>query len=310
MAACSQRTLLRNSQSSRTPVRDLIETVRVYLELIRFSHTLFALPFAALSAAMAWAETPFCFRHLLGFLLCMVFARSTAMAFNRLVDRRIDAINPRTANRHLPRGVLNVGQVIAFTVVCGVAFCLSTLLFLPNLWPVAGALPVLAFLMAYSYAKRFTWLCHFWLGAALALAPIAAWVAITGEFGLPPVVLALAVVFWVAGFDVIYACQDYEFDRTVGLKSLPAWLGIRRALRWAAVLHLGMATTLAFLPLVYTRFGMLYWSALSAIILLLIYEHALVRPNDLSRVNQAFFHVNAIISTGLFIAGVADIWIV
>lgn len=310
MVVSSQETVLRNGQRLQTSLKNVFSKVRVYLELIRFSHTLFALPFAALSAAMAWAEVPFRVHHLLGFLLCMVFARSTAMAFNRLVDRRIDAVNPRTAERHLPRGVLSIRQVVVFTILCAVGFCLSTLLFLPNPWPVAGALPVLVFLLAYSYTKRFTWLCHLWLGTALGLAPIAAWVAITGEFALPPVVLALVVVFWVAGFDIIYACQDYDFDRRYGLKSVPAWLGIRWALRWAAVLHFVMIVVLAVLPLVYHRFGAVYWGTLLGIVILLVYEHALVRPNDLSKVNRAFFHVNAIISIGLFLAGVVDIWLV
>lgn len=289
--------------------RGIFIAVWHYLELIRFSHTLFALPFAALSAAMAWAETPFRFRDLAGFLLCMVFARSTAMAFNRLVDRDIDARNPRTAMRHLPRGILTVSQVAVFTIICGVGFVLSTLLFLPNVWPVLGAGPVLLFLLGYSYAKRFTWLSHFWLGTALALAPVAAWVAITGRFDWPPFVLAGAVTLWVSGFDVIYACQDYEFDRQAGLKSLPAWLGVPRALRCAAILHAGMVVVLACLPMVYSRLGTAYYAGIVAIAGLLIYEHLIVRPTDLSRVNEAFFHVNAVISLGLFLVGVCDIWI-
>jgi len=282
---------------------------RQFLELVRFSHTLFALPFAALSAAMVWRETPFRWRHLLGFLLCMVFARSAAMAFNRLVDRDLDAVNPRTAGRHLPRGILGVRQVQAFTIFCALGFVISTLLFLPNDWPLLASGPVLAFLFAYSYSKRFTWLSHFWLGMALALAPPGVWLAIQGRLAWPPIILASAVVFWVAGFDIIYSCQDYEFDRQQRLWSVPAVLGIRNALRLAAGSHGLMVLCLAGLPFLFPGFGWLYWFGLVLVTLLLVYEHLLVRPNDLRRVNEAFFHVNAVVSVGLLIIGTVDIWL-
>lgn len=288
---------------------------RELLEMIRFSHTLFALPFALLSAAMAWwanfhAQPPVAFRwlDLAGILACMVFARSAAMAFNRLADRRIDALNPRTAMRHLPRGVLSAASVVFFTLFCSAGFVTSTLLFLPgNWWPLAASGPVLAFLFGYSYAKRVTQLAHFWLGAALMMAPLAAWVAIRAELAWPPVVLGGAVMLWVAGFDIIYACQDVEFDVRMRLYSVPARWGVPVALRIAALCHMGMVVLLAVLPLVYDGFGRIYCVGVAVIAVLLLYEHRLVRPDDLTRVNQAFFGVNAVVSLGLLAVSVVDL---
>ena len=285
------------------------------LALIRFSHTLFAMPFALLAAAMAWEANarstppvPFRVSDLLGILLCMVCARSAAMAFNRIVDREFDARNPRTAGRHLPAGRLRLGTVVAFTVACSVGFMAGTLLFLPANWlPLAASLPVLAFLFGYSFAKRFTLLSHFWLGAALMLAPVAAWVAIRPVFSWAPAVLGGAVLCWVAGFDVIYACQDFEFDRRMRLHSVPARMGIGPALRAAAGLHAGMVGLLLLLPRLYEPFGIVYIAGVACIAALLVYEHAMVRPDDLSRVNRAFFHVNAMVSLGLFAVGVVDL---
>lgn len=296
--------------------------VRHFLELIRFSHTVFALPFALLAAVMAWAlgstESPargFRWQELLGILLCMVTARSAAMAFNRLADWQIDAANPRTAGRHIPAGLLSVQTVWAFTIASAVGFVAATLLFLPNWPPLALAVPVLAFLCGYSYAKRFTSLAHYWLGAALMLAPICAWIAIRGAIVqsqpsdlLPAVVLGAAVLFWVGGFDIIYACQDAEFDRATGLNSIPARWGIAGALRLAAISHAIMLGLLALLPWLYPPFGILYWLGLAAIAFLIAFEHWLVKPNDLSRINAAFFNVNAVIGLGLLIVGAADAW--
>ena len=166
---------------------------------------------------------------------------------------------------------------------------------------------MLAYLLGYSYAKRFTVLSHFWLGGALALAPAAAWTAIRPVWSLAPLVLGAAVLLWMAGFDMIYACQDFEFDVRMRLRSVPARFGVAGALRLAALCHLGMAALLFLLPFVYDGFGAIYFSAVAAIAVLLIYEHAIVRPDDLSRVNRAFFHVNAIISVGLLAAGAADL---
>jgi 4-hydroxybenzoate polyprenyltransferase len=285
--------------------------------MIRFSHTLFALPFALLAAAMAWAANagsdpaiPFRWLDLAGILVSMVTARSAAMAFNRLADRRLDALNPRTRGRHLVTGSLSTGAAAAFTLVCSAGFVAGTLLFLPrNPLPLYASVPVLLFLFAYSYAKRFTVLAHFWLGAALMLAPVAAWVAIRAELAWPPVLLGLAVMLWVAGFDVIYACQDYEFDRRMRLHSIPARLGVARSLGISAICHLGMLVLLFALFWVYDDFDWLYLTGVLAIAGLLVYEHLLVRPDDLTRVNRAFFHVNAVVSIGLFLIGLVDLLI-
>jgi 4-hydroxybenzoate polyprenyltransferase len=315
----------------------VLKTVRHLLELIRFSHTLFALPFAMLSAIMAWRLQyldylvddsldsflftkwqgfAICSQELIGIPLCMVTARSFAMAFNRLADRHIDAMNPRTAGRHLPAGILSELEVAVFTVICAIGFVASTLLFLPNALPLLLSVPVLACLAAYSFTKRFTWLAHFWLGTSLALSPVAVWLAIRGKVVLahpidllPSLVLGGAVLTWVAGFDIIYACQDFDIDVAAGHYSIPARFGIPSALRLAAFCHFGTIALLASMPLVYPQFGWIFWLAVAAIAVLLAYEHLLVRPDDLSRVNAAFFNVNAVISLGLFTVGSLDLLI-
>ena len=304
--------------------------IRKLLEMIRFSHTVFALPFALLAAVMAWAvptgsefQPRFSWLHLLGILICMVGARSAAMAFNRLADRFVDADNPRTQNRHLPAGTLSVPTVALFTVVSSLIFVAGTCFFLPNWLPLLISLPVLGVLLGYSYAKRFTSLAHFWLGVALMLAPVCVWLAVRGEVVLqtpgdltPAVVLGLAVLFWVAGFDMIYACQDYQYDRTVGLNSIPVRLGIKGALRLAAICHAVMVILLAALPSLSAwlgpelELGWLYWLTLAGVTGLLVYEHLLVRPDDLDRVNVAFFNVNAIISFGLWIMVSLDLLVI
>ncbi len=216
--------------------------------------------------------------------------------------------NPRTENAPSAGRPLGCRRRGAFTALCSLGFIAGTLLFLPqNPLPLYAALPVLAFLFGYSYAKRFTMLSHFWLGAALALAPVAAWVAIRAEVAWAPVVLGAAVVLWVAGFDMIYACQDFEFDVKMRLRSVPARFGIAAALRLAALCHFAMVGLLLVLPLVYDGFDGIYLAGVAAIGLLLAYEHCLVRPDDLSRVNRAFFHVNAVVSIGLLVVGVVDL---
>ena len=279
--------------------------------MIKFSHTLFALPFALLGAALAawspegWRGRP---RDWVGIVLCMTAARSAAMAFNRLVDREFDALNPRTALRHLPAGRLGVGSVVGFTLVSCLLFLAGTTLFWPNPWPLILAVPVLGWLLGYSYAKRFTPWAHYWLGLALAMAPVAAWIALRGSLAWSPVVLGLAVFFWVGGFDVIYACQDVAIDQAQGLRSIPARLGVRGALRLAAVSH-GL-TVLALLGLgVIYPMGPTYFGGVALVTGLLVYEHALVKPANLSRVNVAFFQVNIAISLGLLGVGVADLWL-
>jgi 4-hydroxybenzoate polyprenyltransferase len=284
----------------------MFTTFRRFLELVRFSHTVFALPFALLAAVLAWRDVAFRWRDLIGILLCMVLARSAAMAFNRLADRDLDAGNPRTQRRHLPAGLLSAAAVAAFTLVCSAGFVAATLLFLPNRWPLYLSLPVLAFLLGYSYAKRFTAWCHYWLSAALMLSPLAAWIALTGTLDWPPVWLAGAIFFWVGGFDILYACQDVEFDRTTKLFSIPGRWGVPAALRLAMISHaltIGCLVGLWFAA----ELGPVFLTGIIAVAALLIYEHALVRPDDLTRVNRAFFHVNAVISLGVFFAGLADV---
>ena len=296
--------------------------VRRFLELIRFSHTVFALPFAALACVFAlvvpseqltlgfWQLL----QRLLGVLLCMVTARSAAMAFNRLIDADIDARNPRTAARHIPAGLLSNSQVRNFFLASSTAFIAACLLFLPNWLPIAFSLPVLAWICGYSFAKRFTSAAHLWLGVALALTPICAWIALRGEVVagdpadlLPALGLALAIALWVAGFDIIYACQDAEFDSEAGLWSIPARLGIAGALRISAGLHVGMLLVLFALPSLFSELslGLLYYMALLAVGLLVVRQHALVNPQDLGRVGIAFFNINAAISLGFsLLAGI------
>ena len=303
--------------------------IKKILEMIRFSHTLFALPFALLGAVMAWsipgevASASFRWQQLVGILICMVGARSAAMAFNRLIDRKIDAENPRTAGRHLPSGQLSAFSVFLFTIATSLLFVAGTLLFLPNALPLFLSPLVLIILFAYSFTKRFTSLAHFWLGVSLMLAPVSAWLAIRGEVVmadpldcLPACVLGLAVMFWVAGFDIIYACQDYEFDRESSLNSVPVRLGIQGALRIAAVCHFAMIVALAFLPWTMnpiagaSALGWIYWIAVVLVAMLLAYEHWLVRPDDLTRVNIAFFNINSIISVGLFLVATVDLLLI
>ena len=284
--------------------------VRHFLELIRFSHTIFALPFAMLSAVIAWAEpdSVFRWRDLAGILFCMVTARSAAMAFNRLVDRDVDAENPRTAKRHIPAGLLSVRSVAVFTVVMSLLFVAATCVFLPKRLPLYLSVPVLLFLLGYSLAKRWTSLCHYWLSAALMMSPVAAWIAVRDEFALVPTLLAGVIFFWVGGFDIIYACQDADYDRQKRLHSIPARCGVRNALRIAFVSHvitIGMLLLLWWLA----SLGLVFLVGIVLISGLLFYQHWLVRPDDLNRVNIAFFNVNAVISFGIFVLGCLDIWV-
>ncbi|MDR1493254.1 MAG: putative 4-hydroxybenzoate polyprenyltransferase [Planctomycetaceae bacterium] len=293
-------------------------TIRKYLELIRFSHTLFAMPFALLSAVMAWevnrqSDPPIDFRlwDLPGILLCMFFARSTAMAFNRWADQKIDAENPRTAQRHIPAGKISSRHAALFTVFCAVGFLVGTTLFLPkNFIPLIASAPVLIFLCGYSFAKRFTILAHWWLGAALALAPIAAWIAVCPAFSVAPIFLGGAALFWTAGFDVVYSLQDEQFDRKKRLFSVPAKFGTRSALRIAAASHGIMLVFLFLIPPNYPAFGVLTWGTIALIGVILLIEHWVVNPSDPDRINFAFFWLNIVISLLLLIAGTIDVWLI
>ena len=287
------------------------KTVQI-LEMIKFSHTLFALPFALMGAALAVSKPGVVVSGIkpwVGILICMVGARSAAMAFNRIVDRRIDAKNPRTATRHIPSGVLSTQSVAIFTVVSCSIFLAGTAMFLPeNPWPLRLSSPVLLWLLGYSLAKRFTSLAHVWLGVALGMAPAAAWVAFRGELSLTPVLLGLAVTFWVSGFDILYACQDYDFDTKAGLHSIPARFGIGRSLKIAALLHLVMVCMLVGVG-ISMPLGWIYFGGVLVVASLLVYEHSLVKPEDLSKVNVAFFQMNILISMGLLCVTLADLLI-
>jgi 4-hydroxybenzoate polyprenyltransferase len=278
-------------------VRAVVDRALLYGRMIKFSHSVFALPFALASAAVA-AEGRVPWRELPWIVIAMVGARSAAMGFNRLADQAIDARNPRTAGRELPRGVLSRREVWLFVglsalALIGAAAMLNPLCLI--LSPVA-----LLVVLGYSYTKRFTAFSHLVLGLALSIAPVGAWLAVRGRFDAAPVILALAVLCWVAGFDTIYSCQDVDFDRREGLRSIPARLGIRRALTVARVLHVAAVILLAAL---YTRapFHPVYLAGVAAVAALLVYEHSLVSADDLSRVDAAFFAVNGWISVGYLV---------
>jgi 4-hydroxybenzoate polyprenyltransferase len=276
---------------------------RTTLEMIKFSHTLFALPFALYSAVLAAGGWPSAVT-LAKIVVAMVGARSAAMAHNRLADRRIDAANPRTASRALPAGALSVGYVrtflgVAIAVFLGAAASLNRLTLL--LSPLA-----LGLLLLYAYTKRFTALSHLVLGLCLALAPVGAWIAVRGSLSTLPILLGLAVLFWTAGFDVIYSLQDEEFDRREGLRSIPARLGARGALVVSALFHLAMAVLLLAVWKV-SGSGMLLLAGIGATVAALVYQHAIVRPGDLSRVDAAFFTANGFVSFVLAVCGIGDV---
>jgi 4-hydroxybenzoate polyprenyltransferase len=299
--------------------------VKSYLSLIRFSHTIFAMPFAMIGFALGafylyyvdpwlldwrfnWVgqwnlhrtimeQEGFRFRSgwglLLLVILCMVFARSAAMAFNRWLDVKWDRLNPRTAIREIPAGIISKNSALRFVAI-------NCLLFIACTWfinPLCFALSfvALAVVLGYSYTKRFTPLCHLVLGLGLSLAPIGAFLAVTGRFNLLPILFSLTVLFWVSGFDIIYALQDEEFDKSQRLYSMPSWLGKTKALRVSELLHL-FSTACVVAAGFYGRFGWLYWGGVAVFIGMLIYQHMIVKPNDLSRVNLAFMTANGIAS--------------
>jgi 4-hydroxybenzoate polyprenyltransferase len=274
-----------------------------YARMVRLSHSIFALPFALASAALA-ARGSLRWPQVLWIVVAMIGARSAAMGFNRLADHEVDARNPRTAARELPRGVLTRAEVWTFVGLSAGLLVLAAAMLNPlclALSPIA-----LAIVFGYSYTKRFTSLSHLFLGLALGTAPVGAWLAIRGRFALTPVVLSLAVLAWVAGFDVIYSCQDADFDRREGLHSLPARLGIGRALQLARVLHV---TAVVLLASVYwlESLSPVYLGGVAVVGALLVYEHSLVRAGDLSRVDAAFFTVNGWISIGYLVFTVAAV---
>jgi 4-hydroxybenzoate polyprenyltransferase len=276
--------------------------LRVYLEMIRFAHTVFALPFAFMGAILAAGGIP-SGRTLWWILVAMVGARSGAMGMNRIADRHLDSVNPRTKDRALPQRRISLGEAVGFVVAMFGIFLLATWM----LNPLCFALAPLAILIVcgYSYTKRFTAASHLVLGLSLALAPIGAWIAVRGEIAPPPLVLGLGVLFWVAGFDILYAFQDVDFDRQAGLFSIPAWLGTAKGLIVARIFHALTVCCLAVLiPLL--RLGPIYGIGLVCGAILLAYEHYLVHRHGLSKLDVAFFNVNGVLSIGLLLATMGD----
>lgn len=312
-----------------------MSTVKNYLSLIKFSHTIFAMPFAmigfflglflindySVSVVPGWHLTNFNEKQkilnvpfekyelvlrLFLVLLCMIFARSAAMAFNRYLDRNFDAKNPRTAIREIPTGILKANNVLLFTVVNCLLFITCT--FFINrvcfyLSPVA-----LFVVLGYSYTKRFTPLCHLILGIGLSLAPIGAYLAVTGRFSLLPLLFSFAVIFWVSGFDIIYALQDEEFDKSQQLHSIPAWLGKRNGLKVSKLLHI-LSVACVIIAGFLGYFGLLYWIGVAVFAGMLIYQHSIVKPDDLRKVNLAFMTANGIASIVFAIFVIADLFL-
>ena len=280
--------------------------MRHYLSLIKFSHTVFALPFALIGffLALQTLDGPFPWTDLLLVLGCMVFARSAAMAFNRYLDSDIDALNARTAVREIPKGVISRRQALIFVILNSIAFivCAGLLNELClYLSPVA-----LLVILGYSYTKRFTWLCHFVLGLGLSLAPVGAWLALTGQFAWLPIVFGLIVLTWVSGFDILYALQDETFDREHHLHSVPEWLGRRKALSLSIIVHV-LTAALVIVAGQIADGGTWYWIGAGFFTAMLIYQHMLVKPDDISRVNLAFATTNGMASVAFGILVIADI---
>lgn len=273
----------------------MVKHVINFLSLVKFSHTIFAMPFAFIGFFMALREdgAKIDYKLFILVILCMVFARNAAMSFNRLIDRHFDAKNPRTSQREIPRGAITPGSTMLFTIINSLLFIVTTYFINPlvlMLSPVA-----LFIILFYSYTKRFTWLCHFILGLGLSLAPIGAYLSVAGHFDLLPLLYSVIVLFWVSGFDIIYALQDEEFDKSQKLKSLPSVFGKRKALMLATILHIVVAITAITTGIVFD-FNYWYWVGAGIFIVLLIYQHLIVSPGNLSRINLAFATTNGIAS--------------
>lgn len=283
-----------------------VETFLAWGRMVKFSHSVFALPFALSGATLAAMEVGITGTRVLWIMVAMVAARNAAMSFNRLADRRLDAENPRTAARELPAGRLSQKAAWGFTAVLAAVFVFAAF----RLGPLCGWLsPVaLCVVFGYSFTKRFTWASHLVLGLSLAMAPVGGWLAVSGRFSALAWLLGAAVLFWVAGFDVIYACEDVEFDRRSGLFSIPARFGIRRALVLARLLHAGALAALAGVGLL-ARLHPVYWAGWMVIAGLLVWEHRLVRDDDLSQLGMAFFNMNGLISV-IYLATIvaAAVW--
>lgn len=293
--------------------------IKNYLSLIKFSHTIFAMPFAIIGFFIGLREVGF-FKFLFSdfdldknlllkfilVMLCMIFARSAAMAFNRYLDRHFDAKNPRTAIREIPSGMITAKNALAFTILSSLLFIVSCF-FINRICFYLSPLALLI-VLGYSYTKRFTALCHLVLGLGLSLAPIGAFLAVTGFFDLLPILFSIAVICWVSGFDIIYALQDEEFDRANDLYSMPVFLGKAKALRLSEFLHLLSTVSVIYAGYI-GNFGILYWIGVAIFSGMLIYQHSIVKPNDLRRVNIAFMTANGIASVVFAIFVITDLFV-
>lgn len=283
--------------------------VQSFASLVRFSHTVFALPFAMAAIVLAWPKHPVTLRSLFWIVIAMVGARTAAMGFNRLVDRKFDALNPRTKSWELPQGKVQIGEAVGLTVLSSMVLVLAA--FQLN-WLCFALSPLaLTVVFFYSLTKRFTWASHLFLGLALAIAPVGAWLAVAQPpFELTelqaPIYLGLAVVFWLAGFDIIYSLQDREFDKKIGLHSIPVRFGVAKALRFSSGFHVLTVLFLALTGFAAGR-GIVYWLGTAAVAVVLSWEHRIVTPKDLSRINRAFFDLNAYVSLGYLATTLADV---
>jgi len=285
-------------------------SVKSYFSLVKFSHTIFALPFALIGFCLGYLNQPInqstnqLITKFLLVLACMITARSAAMAFNRYLDRKYDAANPRTAIREIPKGIITPGNALAFTIVCCIIFIVCC--YFINKMVLALAPIALFVILFYSYTKRFTALCHLVLGVGLALAPIGAYLAVTAAFNVLPLLFSFMVLFWVSGFDIIYALQDEDFDRSNKLHSIPAALGRKNALLVSRILHL-ISGSLVIIAGLYGHFGFVYFIGAAVYIFMLVYQQSIVKPNDLSKVNIAFMTANGIASVVFAVFVIADL---
>lgn len=272
-----------------------IKSVKNYFSLVKFSHTVFAMPFALIgfSLAVSKPEYELKIRLLLLVILCMIFARNTAMGFNRIVDKKFDALNPRTSNREIPSGIISSGDATVFVIINAALFIIATA-FINRLTLILSPVALLI-ITGYSLTKRITALCHFVLGLGLSLAPIGAYISVTGKFSFLPLIYSLIVLTWVSGFDIIYALQDDEFDKSNKLHSLPSSTGRKKALRISIFLH-AATVVLVLISGYYGQGGILFWTGTIVFSILLIYQHSIVRFDDLSRVTMAFGTTNGIAS--------------
>lgn len=287
-----------------------MKKVKNYLSLVKFSHTIFAMPFALIGFFLGMQYSTFSARHLafifLLVIICMITARSAAMAFNRYLDRSFDAKNPRTVIREIPRGIISPNSALRFVILSSVIFIAAT--FFINRLCFYLSFVALFVVLFYSYTKRFTPLCHIVLGLGMSLAPIGAYIAVTGQFDWLPILFSIAVITWGGGFDIIYAMQDVDFDLSQELYSIPSFLGKTKALIISTLLHIASAACVIFAGF-YGHFHFLYWIGIIVFVGMLIYQHSIVKPNDLSRVNIAFMTANGIASVVFAVFVIADLFL-